>query len=90
MFYTNLHNCAAAGGLKWVKEAIVKGIDVNSTKDGSTALHKAAANGHEEIVQYLLSWKADQTITDNNDNTALEKAVEGKHQKIVVMLSTTD
>lgn len=38
----------------------VLGADVNSeASDGSTALYEAAKNGHEDIVEILLSQKAD-------------------------------
>jgi len=41
--YNDLHDGATSGDLTKVQLSIVKGIKVNSKKDGSTALHKAAA-----------------------------------------------
>lgn len=40
------------------------GADINTqAADGATALHEAAKNGHADIVEFLLSQKADANIT---------------------------
>jgi hypothetical protein len=50
-----------------VKELIESGaVDVNEVDyTDRTALHAAAAAGHRQIVQYLVSKGADQTIKDS-------------------------
>jgi len=60
-----LHNAATSGNFEW-GNALLARADVNSKRDESTALHKAAANGYKDIVKYLISMKADPTATDNN------------------------
>ncbi len=49
---------------------------------GRTALHLAASEGKLEIVQYLLSAKADVSFKDRMGNNALDDAVRHGHKTI--------
>lgn len=69
------------------------GAEVNRRGDddmcaigGLTALHFAAANGHEGIVQRLLKHGCDPDPADNRDHSPAGYAVEGQHWTIVEML----
>eukprot|EP00960_Hanusia_phi_P061674 764907-Hanusia_phi.AAC.3 len=42
--------------------------------DGRTALHLAACYGHRSCCEYLLSKRADPTVTNNHGETALDSA----------------
>ncbi|KAI7978644.1 hypothetical protein EIK77_006979 [Talaromyces pinophilus] len=50
---------------------------------GLTALHKAAASGHERIVQMILESRASAHMLDYLDDTALHKAVKSDHLNII-------
>lgn len=53
--YTALHKAAEAGRLDIVKMLMEAGADINAElSDGQTALHLAAAKGHDNIFAYLL------------------------------------
>ena len=58
------------------------------TRDGRTALHHAASNGHEEIVQLLLERGADPAGGENSQFTALRVAAENGHMAVVRLLLT--
>ena len=52
-------------------------LQANAKIGGKTALHKAAAHGHLEVVQALLESGAEIDITDDDENTPLHYSVEG-------------
>lgn len=65
-----------------------KHIDINfSGKKGFTALHKAAWNGHLEVIKLLIEWGA---ISKKNDygETPLEAAKEANNEHIISYLSS--
>ena len=65
------------------------GADVNwISNDHWTALHKASANGHTDIVKLLLGRGADSLKPRHNGSTALSLSATGKHQAIVEILSS--
>lgn len=56
--------------------------------DGSTALHLAAANGHEEVLKQLLIANARIDTRDNNGATALHQAaIQGHENALRVLVS---
>jgi len=73
-----------------VRELIKNNPDLVFSKDedGFTPLHLAAANGHKEIVEFLLTTKADVNARDNAGSTPLHQAAaaEGQHSDIVELL----
>lgn len=63
--------------------------DINMrTREGRTALHLAASNGHVPTMRFLLQTGADINLVDNNGNTALRLAAENGHLKAVKLLLT--
>jgi hypothetical protein len=53
---------------------------------GSTPLHKAAQNGHLNIVILLLNWGADAKIRNSNDKTALDGALDNRRLDVARFL----
>ncbi|KAF5345969.1 hypothetical protein D9756_010931 [Leucocoprinus leucothites] len=56
-------------------------------KDGWTALHLAARNGHTEIVKVLAELKADLNLQDKYGETALHLATKNIHAEIAKFLT---
>lgn len=71
-----LRNAARSGNARAMKELLSSGVDPNSVDArGSTALHSAAALGHNDVVEVLLG--ADGIVVDKHDGdktTALYRA----------------
>ncbi|KAJ8920889.1 hypothetical protein NQ315_015682 [Exocentrus adspersus] len=86
--YTALHYAARNGHIGVCQCLIENGADVNSvTRVGkATALCRAASAGKKNIVEYLLSKKADASIQDSDGKTALHRAAESKHLSICQIL----
>ncbi|MDE4996692.1 ankyrin repeat domain-containing protein, partial [Francisella tularensis subsp. holarctica] len=56
---------ASAGDLSEIKRAVALGVDINKCDyDKRTALHLAAAEGHEDIVKNLIRKGADINAID--------------------------
>jgi len=72
---------AAMGDLTNVKALVESDSKLVNARDSMrrTALHRAAFNGHKNIVQYLLDQGANPSATDNAGQTAGEAAREGVH-----------
>ena len=49
-----------------------------------TPLHVAAEEGHKELIEFLLSKKADATIADLNGNTPVDLAAKKQHKNDAV------
>eukprot|EP01119_Soliformovum_irregulare_P025643 TRINITY_DN9559_c0_g1_i1.p1 TRINITY_DN9559_c0_g1~~TRINITY_DN9559_c0_g1_i1.p1 ORF type:complete len:507 (+),score=134.35 TRINITY_DN9559_c0_g1_i1:89-1522(+) len=79
---------AGKGDVNEVKKIIKsKKVDVNATNyDGRTALHVACSEGRIEVVNLLISYKAQLEIKDRWGNTALDDAERGHFQEIVDIL----
>jgi outer membrane protein assembly factor BamB len=80
---------ARKGDLDSIKSMIAAGVPVDSKTDyGATALSFAASRGNKEIVQLLLSEKADPNVKDNFYNaTPMAWASMGKHYDIMKQLA---
>lgn len=88
----DFRNASKNGEMKILKDLIVfcrKGMnssifDINATDDdGRTALMLAAENGHSKAVSLLISEGADIYITDNQNETALDKAKREKRSYVI-------
>ncbi|KAL8595237.1 hypothetical protein ACOMHN_043389 [Nucella lapillus] len=80
-----LHKAAWAGDVAKVQQLAKK----NSSpldKEKRTPLHLACAQGHDNVVQELLEWKAKTNIGDADSRTPLMKAVECRHERCVELL----
>ncbi|XP_064495630.1 ankyrin repeat domain-containing protein 7-like [Pseudopipra pipra] len=71
-----LHRAAARGDLGWLRRwrwyVKVVGID-RPDQEMRTPLHLASANGHADVVRYLLRKNSQPNLTDNFKRTALMK-----------------
>lgn len=73
-----LLTCAAkAGDLDSIKSLIEQGANLNepSDYDGKTSLHLAAAEGHINVVHYLLQHGASFYVKDRRGRTPLFDAI---------------
>ncbi|KAJ8960744.1 hypothetical protein NQ318_020037 [Aromia moschata] len=82
--YTALHYAARNGHLDTCRFLVDRGADVDAvTRAGkATALSRAALAGKHEVVEYLLSKKADPFVADVDGRTALHRAAENGHLAI--------
>eukprot|EP00128_Syssomonas_multiformis_P007646 Colp12_sorted_trinity150504_noHs@26611 len=81
--------CARYGEFDELKEYIEQGVKLTTVDgNGNTALHMAAANGHTDIVKFLLErWPKEHIGQKNNSgNTALHWAALNHHKGIVELL----
>ncbi|XP_076441440.1 transient receptor potential cation channel subfamily A member 1-like [Babylonia areolata] len=54
--------------------------------DGQTPLHVASANGHLDIVHFLIKQNADLDVADNGGDTPLHTAVRHEQSRVVEVL----
>ena len=67
---------ARGGDLEAVKECLMEEVPINhqDTDMGNAALHLASANGHKDMVEFLLDAGADINLLNNSKNTPLHWA----------------
>ncbi|XP_035827366.1 ankyrin repeat domain-containing protein 36B, partial [Aplysia californica] len=82
-----LHKAAWNGDLNKVKQ-LAKKDPSPLDKENRTPLHLACIQGHDQIVQELLEWKAKTNIGDNQSRTPLMRAVEFQQEGCVNLLTT--
>lgn len=82
-----VHDHARFGELEEMKQLIESGAASADSVDeyGATALHKAAANGHSECVQYLIS-KGVKHTPNSTGATPLHWAMLNKATDVVLLL----
>lgn len=83
--------CARYGELEDVESYVADGADVNfQGHGGSTALHKAAANGHVEVVRFLAS-KGAKLLPNESASTPLHwAAMNGQGDTVKLLLELYD
>ncbi|AJI75296.1 glutaminase A [Francisella philomiragia subsp. philomiragia ATCC 25015] len=78
---------ASNGDLSEIKRAVALGVDISKGDyDKRTALHLASAEGHEEVVKYLIRKGANPDAKDRWGRTPLEDAKANNHSHIVRLL----
>ena len=83
----SIHGAAIVRNIKAVKQHIAAGTDVNAKdKTGTTPLHRAAREGHKEIVELLITKGAYVNTTDDYGWTALRNAAVYGRKEIVELL----
>eukprot|EP00906_Rhabdomonas_costata_P004480 RCo006610 len=68
---------------------LLKGSDISvndADYDKRTALHLAAAEGHLEVVRFLLGQKAKVNVQDRWGNTPLDEARRSNHSEVEALL----
>uniref|UniRef100_A0A8C3FTF2 Ankyrin repeat domain containing 26 n=1 Tax=Chrysemys picta bellii TaxID=8478 RepID=A0A8C3FTF2_CHRPI len=81
-----LHRAAAGGDLGKLQQ-LLKKHDVNQLdKENRTPLHLACANGHLDVVTYLVDNKCKLNLCDNDNRSPLMKAVQCQQEKCATML----
>ena len=82
-----LITASECGDLKEIKKLVVKGACINQTDyDGRSSTHLASANGHIEVVQYLIQNKALLDVFDRFGRTPLQDALDMGHTQIARIL----
>ncbi len=83
-----IHGAAEHGDLEKVKALLRENPDLvfGKTTNGATPLHSAAANGHKDVVEFLLANKADIDAVTNDGSTALHFAAANGHKDVVDFL----
>lgn len=70
-----------------IKRLLDGGAEVNvRDRQGHSALHQAAQQGHTEAVKLLLARKADPTFVDVSGQTASALAAKRNHEDVVQLL----
>tara|TARA_B100000123_G_C25687660_1_gene409301 strand:- start:517 stop:966 length:450 start_codon:yes stop_codon:yes gene_type:complete len=78
---------ASHGDIDEIKKIEAKGIDLNSADyDGRTALHLAASEGQQEVVEYLIQRNVKGDLKDRWGGTPVKDAKRVKNVKIVQLL----
>ena len=85
-----IHKAVKDNDLPEVRQLLKNDPDLVFAKDenGFTPLHLAAANGYKDMVDFLLTTKADVNARDNSGSAPLHQAAaaEGEHSDIVEVL----
>lgn len=78
----------ACNNLEGVKKAIQHGADINvgDELDNRTALHRAAADGFTNLVNFLIKNRADINAEDDFLQTPLHEAVINEHWEVAYKL----
>ncbi|XP_053689884.1 E3 ubiquitin-protein ligase mind-bomb isoform X2 [Sabethes cyaneus] len=79
-------NVAAASSSSQDSSQVVK-VDVNGVFAGHTALQAASQNGHLEVIQVLLRYKADVEIEDKDGDRAVHHAAFGDEPGVMGLLA---
>ncbi len=78
---------AALGHAYAVKDLLKRKCDFTvADEEGYTALHRAAYNGHSEVVAILLAKGADPLVRTPWEETAIDLAGDAGHEALVAML----
>ena len=82
---------ASKGNLRGLQTALAKGTPVNAADyDGRTALHLGAAEGHDEVVNYLLSHGHPLHVRDRWNATPLDEARREERGSVVAILEAAE
>ncbi|XP_068788624.1 ankyrin repeat domain-containing protein 26 isoform X4 [Struthio camelus] len=81
-----LHRAAASGDLAQVRQGLKKCSVDGRDKAKRTPLHLACANGHSEVVMYLVENKCKLNLCDSDNRSPLMKAVQCQHEGCVAIL----
>ena len=90
--YDDFYKACCANDLSTARRTITPSIIDKTDADGNTALHKASAKGHIDIVHLLLQHQASQTIRNAAGKTAEDVASTKRIKELIKsnLQSTTD
>lgn len=78
---------ASTGDISEIKRTIALGVDINKGDyDNRTALHLAAAEGHYDVIKYLIDKGANIDATDRWNMTPLDDAKANNNDSIIALL----
>ncbi len=78
---------AYEGNLEFLEFCLLQGFSPNLVNDkGITPLMVASWKGKERAVRFLLDYKADASVQDNDGNTAIDYAESGGNENILFLL----
>ena len=84
----SLHQAVCLNNPDLLKRLLAQGVSINAQDiRGMTALHIAAIEGHEAIVDFLLLCGADPYLKDFQGQTAMIYAVKKGHANVVQLLA---
>ncbi|XP_072209358.1 uncharacterized protein [Excalfactoria chinensis] len=83
---SKLHRGAAAGDLAQVRRGLKKDDIDERDKAQRTPLHLACANGHADVVTFLVENKCKLNLLDSDSRSPLMKAVQCQQEKCVSIL----
>eukprot|EP00277_Geminigera_cryophila_P000616 CAMPEP_0179421922 /NCGR_PEP_ID=MMETSP0799-20121207/10102_1 /TAXON_ID=46947 /ORGANISM="Geminigera cryophila, Strain CCMP2564" /LENGTH=893 /DNA_ID=CAMNT_0021195917 /DNA_START=41 /DNA_END=2722 /DNA_ORIENTATION=+ len=82
-----LCKAAAKGDLNQIRKLVEQGVNLAAHDyDKRSALHLSAAEGHVDVVDYLIRHKADVLAKDRFGADALRDAIRGKHNAVQQVL----
>lgn len=91
--WTPIHACALRGSKKLLKVFVSSGIDINlrmgqpdGLPKGCSVLHMACLRGDLDLIEYLVSEKAELDAKDSNQMTPVMYAARRKHRRAVRFL----
>jgi ankyrin repeat protein len=87
--YATINDAVLDGNLERVMEFLKnnpKLVSVKDTKYGVTPLHIAAALGHKDVAELLISKGANVNATDNNNYSPLHYAIANGHKEVADLL----
>jgi ankyrin repeat protein len=88
VFCGEIHDAAKAGNLAKVKALLKNNPELvsSSDKNGRTALHWAANEGHKAVAEMLLANEADVNAKDDHSQTPLHHAAANGHRDVAELL----
>uniref|UniRef100_A0A1B6LPG5 Uncharacterized protein n=1 Tax=Graphocephala atropunctata TaxID=36148 RepID=A0A1B6LPG5_9HEMI len=88
--YTALHYAVRKGNTSMCKLLLAAGASVNvTTKAGlATPLHRAAMEGHMDVISLLLKSGADPLAKDAEGRTAADRARDNHHEAVLELLKS--
>ncbi|MDD2722161.1 MAG: ankyrin repeat domain-containing protein [Gallionella sp.] len=84
--WTPLIQATARNHIGVVAQLIACGVNLDSSADGNSALHKAAAAGYTDILALLLEQGANKNLTNQDHLTALQLAIKNKQNEAARIL----
>lgn len=83
-----IHMAAGDGDIDGVKKCLERNPKLINARnaDGRTPLHEAALEGQMEIVEFLLSRKAEMNLQDKKGQTPLHLAAKEGFMKVIKLL----